>query len=63
MSIKIRLKMRGKTAYKNKLNKNCKIDEKIKLLNHNKCNETEFFLHFLRTVRKKKKKNRRITKR
>lgn len=47
--------MRGKTAYKNKLNKNCKIDEKIKLLNHNKCNETEFFLYFLRTVRKKKR--------
>ena len=43
MSIKIRLKMRGKTAYKNRLNKNCKIDEKIKLLNHKNVMRQTFF--------------------
>ena len=55
MSIKIRLKMRGKTAYKNRLNKNCKIDEKIKLLNHNKCNETDLFFFTVHKNHMKKK--------
>ena len=47
--------MRGKTAYKNRLNKNCKIDEKIKLLNHNKCNETDFFFFTVHKNHMKKK--------
>ena len=59
--------MRVKTAYKNRLYKNCKIDEKIKILNHNKCNETDFFFavhkNHMKNVYPKLKKNWRITKR